>query len=155
MTVAGALYEMALVAAGPVVRVAEPLYRRWEERPGGLTDGFARRPFGEVVEGCRTNAVMARALIDGLRPSAAEQVLLEFGLAVYTTNRLRWLETRSAANVLVRLEEVLEAPADLQLPPAVDDLPHDLRELCTTAVATARARTAARARRLGGAAAAS
>ncbi len=151
MPVAGALYEMALVAAGVAVRVAEPLYRRWERRTGGLTDGWARRPFEEVVEGCRINAVMAQALIEDMHPSATERALLDFGLAVYMTNRLRSLETRHAGSWLVDLEDVVGgAPMILQLPSAVNELPEHLREVCTSALETARARTAARARQVGG-----
>jgi Glycosyl transferase family 2 len=150
MTPAGARYEMALVMAGPAVRVAEPLYRRWEQRTGGLTDGFTRYPFDKVVDGCRNNAIMARALVDDLQPTETERAQLEFGLAVYFTKRLRWLEAAHAAPRLVELDEVLEEPAELQLPSAANELRADLLELSTTALTAVRARTAARARQLSG-----
>ena len=55
---------MGLVAAGPAMHVAEPLYRRFDQRVGGLTESWKRRPFEHYVEGCRYNAAIARELID-------------------------------------------------------------------------------------------
>ena len=70
--------------------------------------------------------------------------MLEFGLALYLTNHLRWLEaTLRARPVSVGLDEVLDAPTSLDVPPAVERLPEPLRSLCTTALERARARTAA------------
>lgn len=149
ISVAAAVHEMALVAAGPAVRVPEPLYRRWTKRTGGLTDGVSHLPLSEAVKGARYNAVMAQNLIEQLRPSPAERKLLDFGLAVYMTNLLRRLETTCAAPVLVDLREVLDPPPSIELPSAVDELPEQLRELCTSALDRVQRRTAAQARRIG------
>lgn len=149
MTVAGAHYEMALVAAGPVVHVDEPLYRRWIERPGGLTDAMAQRPFDAFVDGARLNGTFAEDVIEELRPSADEGELLRFGLAVYMTDRLRTLETSHQATRLVGLDEVLSSPASLQVPVAAERLSEELRELCIAGSARAERRTAARAQQLG------
>ena len=65
------------------------------------------------------------------------------GLALYVTNRLRWLEANCGATRVVELAEVLDAPGALDAPPAVERLPGPLRCLCTTALERARARTAA------------
>jgi glycosyltransferase involved in cell wall biosynthesis len=148
MTLQGAQYEMALVAAGPALRVAEPLYRRFDQRVGGLTAGWRRLPFDHFVEGLRYNASMAEELIDGLRPSAAERELLEFGLAVFITNRLRTLETTHDVPQLTPLTDVLRTATELRLPAAVAGLPDDLAARCTEALERARRRTARRARRL-------
>ena len=76
-----------------------------------------------MVDGCRNNAIMARALVDDLQPTETERAQLEFGLAVYFTKRLRWLEAAHAAPRLVELDEVLEEPAELQLPSAAQRAP--------------------------------
>jgi hypothetical protein len=133
MSLQAAHYEMELVAAGPAVRVPEPLYRRIDQRTGGLTDGWRRLPFDHFLQGCRYNAAMAREVIDGVHPTGEERELLEFGLAVYMTKRLRNLERTYAAASATPLEEVLGPGPGLQLPSAVDRLPNDLRELCRTA----------------------
>jgi glycosyl transferase family 2 len=148
MSVAAAVYEMAFVAAGPSMRVAEPLYRRWEQRTGGLTDSWWRVPFDQLVQGVRFNAGGARDVIEALAPTAAERAVLEFGLALYLTNHLRWLETNYAGPRIVTLDEVLDAPAALDPPAAVAQLPQSLRALAGAASDEARRRTAARERQL-------
>jgi hypothetical protein len=150
MTDAAAVYEMELVAAGPALRVPEPLYRRWNQRTGGLTDSWRRLRFDDLVEGCRVNAAMARKLIDDVEPTAVERDLLEFGLAVYITNRLRSLEANYDAPGLVDLAEVLGETAGLRLPAAVAQLPENLAALCSRALERAERRTAARARQVAG-----
>ena len=147
MPIAAAAYEMAFVAAGPSVHVAEPLYRRWEQRTGGLTDTWSRVSFDDLVSGMRFNAAVAREVVDGLQPSTDERAVLEFGLALYLTNHLRWLEANYGATRVVGLAEVLDGPVALDVPPAVERLPEPLRSLCTTARERARARTAAAHRR--------
>ena len=148
MLVAAVVYEMALVAAGPAVHVAEPLYRRWTKRAGGLTIGIKQRTLGELVQGCRFNAGMARNLVEEMQPSPADRELLDFGLAVYMTNQLRTLERTSDAPVLIDLRDVLDPPPMLQLPSAMDELPEQLRELCTAALDRVQRRTTAQERRI-------
>jgi hypothetical protein len=148
MSVAAAVYEMELVAAGPSMHVAEPLYRRWEQRTGGLTDTWARVPFDDLVNGMRFNAAAARRVIDGLQPSTDQRVLLEFGLALYLTNHLRWLETNYGATRVTGIAEVLDVPVALDVPPAAQQLPDALRALCIAAARRAQARTAAREQQL-------
>jgi len=146
MTVAGALYEMALVAAGPAVHVAEPLYQRWEQRTGGLTHGLAREPFEDVFYGWAINAALARELVGDLALTAEERALLDFALAVHMTNRLLLLETIHGDSGPDDLGDVLGPAADLEPPDALEGLPEHLRSLCTASLARARARTAARTR---------
>ena len=150
MTLQGAQYEMGLVAAGPAMHVPEPLYRRFDQRVGGLTDSWKRRPFEHYVEGCRYNATIARELMDSLHPSPDERDLLEFGLAVYMSNRLRSLEALHAATGLTPLEDVLGPGRGLQLPAAVDRLPEDLARACRTALRRTERRDARRAAQVAG-----
>jgi glycosyltransferase involved in cell wall biosynthesis len=119
--------------AGAAIHVAEPLYRRIDQRTGGLTDGWRRLPFEHFVEGCRYNAAMAREVIEDVRPTAEERELLEFGLAVYIAKRLRALERTYAPPTATPLEDVLGPGATLELPAAVDRLPDDLADLCRRA----------------------
>jgi hypothetical protein len=135
---------MALVAAGPAVRVPEVLYRRIDQRTGGLTDGWRRLPFERFVEGCRYNVTMAREVIDGLLPTAEERVLLEFGLTVYMTRQLRRLERTHAAPTVTAIESVMGSDEGLRLPTTVDQLPDELAEQCRDALRRAKRLTAER-----------
>jgi glycosyltransferase involved in cell wall biosynthesis len=148
MSPAAVVYEMALVAAGPAVRVAEPLYRRWTKRPGGLTVRLARRPLNEALQAYRHNAVMAQIVIDELHPSPADRELLDFGLAVYMTNHLRTLDATYGTSSRIELQEVLDSPPSLRLPRPVDELPVPLAELCEAALDRIDRRTAAQDRRI-------
>ena len=133
MSLQAADYEMQLVAAGPAVHVPESLYRRIDQRTGGLTDGWRRLPFDHFLQGCRYNATMARELIAELHPTVEEQELLEFGLAIYMAKRLRALERTYAAPTPTPLEDVLGPGASLRLPAGVDHLPDGLAALCRKA----------------------
>jgi hypothetical protein len=143
MPIAAAAYEMAFVAAGPSVHVAEPLYRRWEQRTKGLTDTWSHVSFEDVVSGMRFNMAMARQIVDSLRPTSDERAALDFGLALYATNRLRWLEATYGDTRVVGLADVLDAPVTLDVPAAVERLSEPLQSLCMAALDRARARTAA------------
>jgi glycosyltransferase involved in cell wall biosynthesis len=148
MSAAAVVYEMGLVAAGPARRVNQPLYRRWIERAGGLTVGLHRRPLPELIQGLRYNATMAQGVLDDIQPTASERELLEFGLALYMSNQLRPLETAYATPTLIDPSEVLGRPVAFELPPAVQDLPPELREMCDGALDRVRRRAEVQARRL-------
>jgi Glycosyl transferase family 2 len=147
MTAAAAVYEMQLVAAGPAVHVAEPLYRRFAERAGGLTQSWARRPFDEFLTGLRGNAARAAELVAALDPSPTERALLDLGLAIYVTNRLRWIERAYGTTGVVPLERLLDRAVELRVPTDTD-LPPRLREQCVAAIRRTEQRTAERTQRV-------
>lgn len=147
VTPSGAAHEMAIVAAGPAVRVPEVLYHREHERPGGLGDGARSNPLSEVLEGLRWNVEFAREVIDRVDAHGSERELLEFGLRVFAEMRLRGLEQAHQAPGLTPITEVLDNAHPLVIPAvALDD---DLREACQKAITRVERRTAARAAAIG------
>ena len=148
MSPSGDAHQLALVAAGPVVRVPEVLYHREHERPGGLADGNRRKPFSDVVAGLRWNIAFAREVIDRVDADESERELLAFGLRVFAEVRLRGLERAHDAPVLTPISEVLSDPQPLALPAAaaIDD---ELRAMCETAIARVSRLTADRAAAVG------
>jgi glycosyltransferase involved in cell wall biosynthesis len=145
----GVQYEMALVAAGPAVHVAKPLYRRIDQRVGGLTESFRQRPFTHFVVGVEGIANLARDLVDELQPEDWERELLEYGLAIYITSRLRFLEGFHQAPGITPLEDVLGPTASLSPPGSLDRIPPSLAATCRRGQQRAERMTAKRAERLG------
>lgn len=138
-------FLMALVAAGPVLHAPDVLYRRWEQRAGGLTDSWLALPLEEIVAGYRANAREGLAIIDGSRPSASERELLIHALMVHMTLRLRRAEERHGTGEAAPPETLLPEFAGLELPASVDGLPPELREQCEDAARRLERRTARRA----------
>ena len=139
-------FLMRLVAAGPVLAVPEVLYRRWDKRRGGLTDGWTALPFAEILDGYRVNAASALALVDRLDPTPGQRELLRFGLLVYLMPRVRLAEQRHGAVRVTAPEEIHPVLTDGGVPAAVDGLPEVLRGWCLRSYAHFEALTAERAR---------
>lgn len=148
MAPAAAVYEMELVAAGEAIHVAEPLYRRIIERRGGMTTGWNRRPFDDILRGVRGNVLAARGVVDEVARSSAERELLEHAMAVYFSRRLRTLETANGADRVVPLAEV-GLPVEPAVPAVAAELPAELRELLASSVAATQRWTAGRRREVG------
>jgi len=127
---AGRPFLMKLVAAGPVLRVADKLYWRWGRRPGGLTEGWRSLPLEDILEGYRRAAEVARDIIDGLETSSEERETLMFGLLVYMTLWLRHTEVRYGATSVNPPECLLPEFSDTTIPLAVRGLPEPLRSWC-------------------------
>jgi len=86
-------YKMGLVAAGPVLGVPRPLYRRWH-REGSLTTDWASGPLEPVVAGQRLHSALALEIIDAAAASPAEKEALRFGLYLQAMRYIRRLELR-------------------------------------------------------------
>lgn len=142
-------YLMALVAAGPVLHVDEPLYRRWHLRGGGLTDAWRTLPLEDVLRGHRANAEAARRVIDDLEPSEAQRECLLFGLFIFMSQRLPRTDALGAAGHAYALEHVLPDLGTMALPRAVRRLPEPLRGSCEKAYDRVLEQAAKRALRAG------
>jgi glycosyltransferase involved in cell wall biosynthesis len=149
MEPAAAVYEMQLVASGEALHVADPLYRRIVERRGGMTTGWNRRPFEDILRGVQGNVHAARGVVDAVARSTADRELLETGLAVYFSRRLRTLETANGADRVEPLAEEGLAGA-LVVPAAAGDLPTELRDLLASSVEATQRWTAGRRREVEG-----
>jgi glycosyltransferase involved in cell wall biosynthesis len=120
-------FLMKLVAAGPALRVSETLYRRWDQREGGLTDSWLSLGVDEIIDGHRVNAEYALAVIDGMGPLPEERAVLLFALFVNTTGRMRSAERMYDAPTVSPPERLLPVFAGMTVPPALHSLPAPLR----------------------------
>jgi hypothetical protein len=120
-------FLMKLVAAGPALRVPETLYRRWDKREGGLTDGWLSLGVDEIIDGHRVNAEYALAVIEGMRPSPEQRAVLLFALFVNMAGRMRDAERTYDAPTVSAPERLLPVFAGMTVPPALHTLPAPLR----------------------------
>jgi glycosyltransferase involved in cell wall biosynthesis len=142
-------FLMKLVAAGPALRVPETLYKRWDQRDGGLTDGWLSLGVDEIIDGHRVNAEYALAVIDGMRPLPEERAVLLFALFVNMTGRMRTAERMYDAATVSPPERLLPVFAGMTVPPALHTLPAPLRNWAERAYDRLLRDTAARAVHLG------
>ena len=99
-------YLMQLVAAGAAVHVPEILYYRWNQREGGLTDGWKRLAPAEVHAGHAGNIRTALEIIDRATADASERRALAFCLYVHMMPRLRAIERESQGAIAIDPETV-------------------------------------------------
>ena len=99
-------YLMQLVAAGPALHVPEILYYRWNQREGGLTDGWKRLAPVQVCAGHAGNIRTALGIIDRATTDATERRALAFCLYVHMMPRLRAIERESQDAVAIDLGAV-------------------------------------------------
>ena len=85
-------YLMDLIAAGPVLHVPEVLYRRWDQRAGGLTDGWRRFSLEQVISGFRVNARCGAEIVCRIAGDENQRELLTFGLYLYVMSQIRQAE---------------------------------------------------------------
>jgi glycosyltransferase involved in cell wall biosynthesis len=120
-------FLIRLVAAGPALRVPETLYRRWDQRGGGLTDSWLSLGVDEIIDGHRVNAEYALAVIDGMRPPPEERAVLLFALFVNMSGRMRAAERMYDAPTVSPPERLLPVFEGMTAPPALQTLPAPLR----------------------------
>jgi hypothetical protein len=142
-------FMMKLVAAGPALRVPETLYRRWDKREGGLTDGWRTLDVEEIIDGHRVNAAYALEVLDAMRASPEEHSVLLFALFVNTMGRVRTAERTYDAPTVTSPERVLPEFADMAVPPALGRLAEPLRTWTEAAYERLLRGTGERARRVG------
>ncbi len=76
-------FLMDMVAAGPLAHVPEVLYMRWNNRSGGLTDGWRQLPREAAARGWRSNIDVRLDAIERLVDSEAERRALRFALFLH------------------------------------------------------------------------
>jgi hypothetical protein len=121
-------FLMRLLAAGPALRVPEVLYRRWDKRQGGLTDGWTRFTLDQVVTGYRTNTRLCLGILGGVPATADERELLSFGLCLYMMAQVRQAEARLGTSAPLRPEELHPDFAGLRVPDALRGLEPEMEQ---------------------------
>ncbi len=121
-------YLLGLVAAGPALHVAETLYRRWDKRAGGLTDGWRSLGAAEIVEGFRRNAATMIALVDRLPDDAESRSMARYAVGLWLALRARNLIKEGGVP-----PETVRDVFDLLLgdgpPPSLETMPRDIQAL--------------------------
>lgn len=116
---AGEPYLLQLLAAGPALRVAETAYLRWDQRAGGVTEGWKDLPREQIVSGLQANAHAILDAIGRAGASDSERRMLIFIAYLRSMLRVRTVEKRLGVSPLLSAEELNAAFANLSLP---DDL---------------------------------
>jgi hypothetical protein len=87
-------FLMRLLAAGPVLRVPKVLYKRWDQRQGGLTDGWSRFTPDQTLAGFKSNIRICLEILDNIPATEAQRSLMMFGLYIYVMSQVRRAEAR-------------------------------------------------------------
>jgi hypothetical protein len=121
-------YLMRLLAAGPALRVPEALYKRWDKREGGLTDGWKHLTREEVTAGLRANTATTLALIDSIPADEGEREVLRFAAYIFMLRTLAQ-RTRGFPGSVAPIEprELSPAFADMRTPPALSTLSPEIQ----------------------------
>lgn len=119
-------YLMRLIAAGPALRVPEILYLRWDQRSGGLTDGWKGLAVDEIISGFRANIATALSIIDSTAASRAELEVLAFCLYVNVMPRVRTAEIEHKVAQPVPADAIHRRFADLSVPSALAEFGEDI-----------------------------
>ncbi|NND67014.1 MAG: glycosyltransferase family 2 protein [Halioglobus sp.] len=99
-------FLMDMVAAGPLEQVPEVLYMRWNNRPGGLTDGWKKLPLAEATKGWHANIEARLELIARMVDDEHERRALRFALFLHAFPAMQTLLQASDG-------ETLKSPADV------------------------------------------
>lgn len=121
-------FLLALIAAGPCLRVPKVLYHRWDQRSGGLTDLWTRHSFQQVVAGFRTNIDICFDILDGVESTEVEKALLTFGLYIYMMPKIRRAEQNFGITTPLQPEELHPRFRDMGVPDALSVLEPRIRQ---------------------------
>lgn len=119
-------YLMRLIAAGPAIRVPETLYLRWDQRQGGLTDGWKGLSIEEVFAGFSANITDALSIIDKAAASRWELEALTFCLYVNLMPRVRQAELDHGRQRRTADEEVHSRFSNMVAPDSLRDFGADI-----------------------------
>lgn len=113
-------FLLDLVASGPAVYVPGAHYLRWDQRSGGLTDGWKDLTLDQHVESCRQNLADSMSIVDRAGIAGADRPALLLACWLWSHRWIAALE-RSSGHILITAPEALH-PALAELPtPAVFD----------------------------------
>ena len=107
-------FLMRLLAAGPAVAVRRTLYLRWDQRQGGLTDGWRGLSPAETFAGHRANTAAAIEILDGAVETEAERQALRAALYMSMFARFRSAERSAGRQLFAGPRDLHPAFADLR-----------------------------------------
>lgn len=121
-------YLMGLVSAGPALRVGEVLYKRWDKREGGLTNGWLRLSREEMRLGLRAITAAALTIVNGVPASNAEREVLRFCVFLFMIGKARGVEQATAIELFRSPADLNEAFADILPPSGLEAIGPQIRD---------------------------
>ena len=125
-------YLLNLLAAGPALHVPETLYLRWDQRHGGLTDGWKGLCLDEIVSGFGTNVSSALEIFARAGIAGQELEVLIFCLYVNFMPRVRAAASQQGQPDDVRDEDVHPAFREMVVPAALPAFGADIERWALT-----------------------
>jgi|GEM_PF-2843234 len=107
-------FLMRLIAAGRALHVPQTLYHRWDQRSGGLTDGWKGLSRERVLAGHKANLALTMDIIDATARSGEELAALTCAALLYALPIVRSLE--GDGPVFTRAEDLHPRFFNLTLP---------------------------------------
>lgn len=121
-------YLMRLLAAGPALHLPETLYYRWDQRSGGLTDGWKRLAPGQLQQGFAANIRTALGIIASVATGDGERRALNYCLQVHMRPRLHALAREHGAAATIDLGAIAPELTVAPAPGELDCLGGEIRE---------------------------
>ena len=119
-------YLMSLIAAGPALHVPETLYLRWDQRRGGLTDGWKGLSLDQIVSGFGANVSAALEIADNAGITGSERDVLTFCLYVSIMPRVRAAAIEHGRPLDARDAEVHPEFREMAVPAALPEFGADI-----------------------------
>lgn len=113
-------YLMKLLAAGPALHLPEQLYRRWDQRKGGLTDGWKSLDPQAALAGYRANITSALEILEAAATAEGDREALIFSLFLSTVPLLRHVEREAGVSLFAGPAELHPAFARIRPPADLD-----------------------------------
>lgn len=85
-------YVWRFLSLGPALHAPSPLYHRWNQREGGLTESWRKSGFEDTLSALRDNASQLFDAAEQSNLSAADAGLARYAAALFVLTRLRVAE---------------------------------------------------------------
>ena len=120
-------YLLQLLAAGPAIHIPQKLYLRWDQRSGGLTDGWKGMSHADLLASYRANVASAIRIIDGAAGNEADREVMIFCLQANTMHRVWKFERQGRMTAFTRPEALSPEFSALAVPAGLAAFPAEVQ----------------------------
>ena len=85
-------YVWQFLSIGPALHIPAPLYHRWNQREGGLTERWRKSDFADKLAALRDNANQLLRIVETSNLTTTEASLARFAASLFVLTRLRVAE---------------------------------------------------------------
>jgi glycosyltransferase involved in cell wall biosynthesis len=121
-------YLVGLIAAGPALHLPEILYRRWDKRAGGLTDGWQSLTVAAIVAGYISNAATTLGIVDTLPDDAGQRRMARYAVGLFLARQAANLTKRKGVPAEA-LRHVFDPILEQGAPFSLATMPPDIQAL--------------------------